>query len=246
MSLEFLLFIFLNLRLAISILDEYSYEILTMFQLHVISSIFGRTLMFRLPFILFMLISSVSPAFAAGGVAPRLESFDTKDLFKLIDGWMNKEIVRLSISAQNDRYSGHTNEKIIKLDKQWRSERKNKDKPLISATLSSPLSVYLSRMQGQSLGLFAEIFVMDNKGLNVGQSSITSDFWQGDEAKFQKTYPVGANAIFIDEPEWDEKLGIWRVQINKTLTDVTGKKPIGAATIEVNLTEFVRRNSLSQ
>jgi hypothetical protein len=96
-------------------------------------------------------------------------------------------------------------------------------------------------MQGQSVGLFVEIFVMDDKGLNVGQSSITSDFWQGDEAKFQKTYLVGPDAMFIDEPEWDDTYKIWRVQLNKSLTEPKTGKLIGAATIEINLTEWARR-----
>ncbi len=65
--------------------------------------------------------------------------------------------------------------------------------------MSSPLSVYLARIQGKSLGLYAEVFVMDKTGLNVGQSSVTSDFWQGDEDKYQKTFAVADDALFIDE-----------------------------------------------
>jgi hypothetical protein len=96
-------------------------------------------------------------------------------------------------------------------------------------------------MQGRSLGLYAEIFIMDQNGLNVGQSSITSDFWQGDEAKFQKTYDVAPDAVFIDEPEFDDEMKIWRGQVNLTVTDADGKS-IGAATVELNLTELARRS----
>ena len=35
----------------------------------------------------------------------------------------------------------------------------------------------------------------DNKGLNVGQSDVTSDYWQGDEAKWKKSYKMGAGAV---------------------------------------------------
>jgi hypothetical protein len=35
----------------------------------------------------------------------------------------------------------------------------------------------------------------------VGQSDVTSDYWQGDEGKWQKTFGTGdANAIFVDIP----------------------------------------------
>jgi hypothetical protein len=87
--------------------------------------------------------------------------------------------------------------------------------------------------------LYAEIFVMDHNGLNVGQSSITGDFWQGDEAKFQKTYDVSSDALFIDEPEWDDENKIWRGQVSFTITD--NGESIGAVTMEVNLTELQRR-----
>lgn len=181
------------------------------------------------------------------------DKFSPPDANRLIDEtvvqdinrWMDSEVVRLSITTQNHKYGLMSTSEIKQLDQQWRSERKSDDKPLIAATLSNPLSVYLSRMQGQSAGAFVEIFVMDNKGLNVGQSSITSDFWQGDEDKFLKTFPKGASAVFIDKPEWDDKLKIWRVQLNKTVTDSDNATPIGAITVEVNLTELQRRQAVA-
>ncbi len=174
--------------------------------------------------------------------APNPNALITPELHKLIDGWIDSKIVRLSVNAQNDRYASVTQSEIDRLDKQWRAELEKDDKPLIAATLSNPLSVYLSRMQGRSVGLFVEIFVMDRHGLNVGQSSITGDFWQGDESKFKKTFPKGAGTIFVDEPEWDDEFMIWRAQINRTVTDESGNTPIGAVTIEVNLTELARRH----
>lgn len=154
--------------------------------------------------------------------------------------WLANPIVSLSITAQNEARGTIDQATIDALDAQWVAERKSDDKPLISATLSAPLSNYLLRIQAQTLGLYTELFVMDANGLNVGQSSITSDYWQGDEAKFQKTFPNGATAVFLDEPEWDGDRRIWIVQLNLTIADDSAK-PIGAATIEVNLTELARR-----
>ncbi|WP_244271669.1 hypothetical protein [Stappia indica] len=154
--------------------------------------------------------------------------------------WLANPIVPLSINAQNELRGNLSQAEIDALDQQWVTERESNDKPLISATLSAPLSIYLLRVQAKTLGLYTEIFVMDANGLNVGQSSITGDYWQGDEAKFQKTFPNGANAVFLDEPEWDGDRKIWVAQLNLTIADDTAK-PIGAATVEVNLTELARR-----
>ncbi|WP_169567225.1 hypothetical protein [Sneathiella limimaris] len=156
--------------------------------------------------------------------------------------WMSNPVVEISVSSQNRVYKDVSQEDIDRLDKQWRAERKADDQPLIATTLSSPLSSYLTQIQAASGGLFTEIFVMDSNGLNVGQSAITSDFWQGDEGKFQKTFPNGPDAVFIDEAEFHEGSKTWRTQINMSLVD-KNNQTIGAVTVEYNLTELQRRKS---
>lgn len=177
---------------------------------------------------------------AAEPASPDIQKLVTPAVIKEMRTWIESDIVRISIDTQNSRFAKLGRSTIDTLDQQWVKERESEDKPLIAATLSNPLSIYLSRMQGRSLGLYAEIFIMDQNGLNVGQSSITSDFWQGDEAKFQKTYDVAPDAVFIDEPEFDDEMKVWRGQVNFTVTDAEGKS-IGAATVELNLTELARR-----
>lgn len=161
----------------------------------------------------------------------------TGDLGKIL----KNEIVQMMVIAQNARHAKIEQSEIDSLDKQWRAERTADDKPLISATLSNPLSVYLLRMQARANGLYSEIFIMDDKGLNVGQSSITSDYWQGDEAKYKKTFLVAPDAVFVDDPEWHKGTKTWRAQVNMTIAGQKDGKAIGAAVFEVNLTELKRR-----
>ncbi|MFN7023942.1 MAG: hypothetical protein ACK4QP_05375 [Pseudorhizobium sp.] len=175
--------------------------------------------------------------------SPNAATLINAEVLQEISNWINTDIVRVSIIAQNKRYDQLGEAGIAALDSQWTQERESSDKPLIAATLSNPLSVYLSRMQGKSLGLYPEIFVMDQNGLNVGQSSITSDFWQGDEDKFLKTFRVSSDAMFIDEAEYDSEFGIWRTQVSLTVNDADGGKSIGAVTVELNLTELERRSA---
>lgn len=160
-------------------------------------------------------------------------------LIQDIRAWVSSPVVLLTLDARNRRGKDLDEKTILDLDKQWRAERKAADQPLIAAVLSSPLSAYLTKIQAQSLGLYTEIFVMDAKGLNAGQSAVTSDYWQGDEAKFQKTFPVAADAVFIDAPEVSKETGTENVQVNMTIAD--GGKAAGAITVEINLTELRRR-----
>lgn len=180
---------------------------------------------------------------AYGQTPPDPNALITPEIIENVGKWLANPIVALSINAQNELRGSLTSADIDALDQQWVKERDADDKPLISATLSAPLSIYLLRVQAGSLGLYPEIFVMDANGLNVGQSSITGDYWQGDEAKFKNTFPKGPDAVFIDEAEWDEDLRIWRAQLNLTLSDPETGNPIGAATVEFNLDELQRRQS---
>lgn len=156
-----------------------------------------------------------------------------------VRAWASSPVVLLTLEASNQRYANLDSGGIDALDKQWRAEREQDDQPLITAVLSSPLSNYLTKIQARSRGLYTEIFVMDAQGLNAGQSAITSDFWQGDEGKWQKTFLVGADAIFIDEIEVNEETGTENAQLNLSIAQ--DGKVVGAITVEVNITELRRR-----
>ncbi|MFV1850249.1 MAG: hypothetical protein ACMZ66_06025 [Thalassospira sp.] len=166
----------------------------------------------------------------------------TDAVIRDIREWLANPVVELSINSQNRLRKDMTQAEIDAADQQWRAEREADDQPLVAAILTNPLSSYLTQIQARSGGLFAEIFVMDAVGLNVGQSSITSDFWQGDEGKFQNTYPNGPDAVFIDEAEYNEDSDTWRSQLNMTMSNAQ-RQPIGAVTIEVNLNELARLSS---
>lgn len=185
---------------------------------------------------------AVLPA-SAQGFAPDPQRLITQAFIEQTREWLANPIVVLSVEAQTIARGALPQESIDALDAQWRAEREDDDKPLISATLSSPLSSYLTRVQAGALGLYTEVFITDANGLNVGQSAITGDYWQGDEAKFTNTFPVGPNAVFIDEAEWDEDWQIWRAQLNMSIPNEAGTRAIGAVTIEVNLTELQRRSA---
>jgi hypothetical protein len=188
-----------------------------------------------------MMLTSGTALAEPVGFAPNAQRLITPAFIEETRAWLSNPIVAMMVGAQSQRHASLTQADIDALDTQWRAEREVDNQPLISATLSTPLSSYLTRIQAGALGLYTEMFIVDAKGLNVGQSAITGDYWQGDEAKFQNTFNVGPDAVFIDEAEWDEDWQIWRAQLNLSIPNEDGTQPIGAATIEVNLTELARR-----
>lgn len=140
-----------------------------------------------------------------------------------------------AINKQNSMNSDLTNDEIIALDNKWRAETKAEDRPMINEILSNELSNYLKEKQEDSGGLISEVFIMDSKGLNVGQSNATSDYWQGDEAKWQKTFLEGPDSLFVDEVEVDDSTDALQSQASLSITDPATGKVIGAITLGINL-----------
>jgi hypothetical protein len=91
-----------------------------------------------------------------------------------------------AVAQQNIDHFGITEEEIERLDQRWRKERNLGGGSLISSIMGNELSAWLRGVKAASGGVITEIFVMDNVGLNVGQTNGTGDLMQGDEAKWQK------------------------------------------------------------
>jgi hypothetical protein len=79
---------------------------------------------------------------------------------------------------------------------------------------------------------------MDDKGLNVGQSDVTSDYWQGDEPKWQKTFKVGPDTVFVDKVEKDESSEQLQIQVSVSIKDPETGKVIGAVTLGINVDQL--------
>ena len=152
--------------------------------------------------------------------------------------WLNDKIVIDALKAQNIKHAALAEADIIKLDKEWRAQVDAPSKPLIDSVTKNALSTFLATKKTESKGLLTEIFVMDDKGLNAGQSDITSDYWQGDEAKWQKTFKVGVDAVFVDKVEKDESTQQLQVQVSVSVKDPETGKVIGAVTLGINVDQL--------
>jgi hypothetical protein len=154
-----------------------------------------------------------------------------------VDRWLADRLIVASLKASNAEHRRLTDKEIGVLDRQWQQELDADVQPLIEGVLSSPLSDYLRQKEIEASGAIGEILVMDARGLNVGVSGVTSDYWQGDEEKFRLSYQAGANAVFVDEPIKDESAQVLLSQVSMTIVDEQNR-PIGAITVGVNLDQF--------
>lgn len=152
-----------------------------------------------------------------------------------VEPWLGDPVVIQAIKEQNAKTGSLDGAAINKLDRTWRAQATYSNQPFVDEVLGNQLSKFLMEKKKDSRGVITEVFVMDAKGLNVGQSDVTSDYWQGDESKWQKTYGVGAGVVFVDEVEEDESTQALQSQASVTISDPESGEPIGAITVGINL-----------
>jgi hypothetical protein len=150
-----------------------------------------------------------------------------------IAGWAQDPVIVAAIRAQNALTADYDQPRIDALDAAWRDEVGTAQTPTIAPVLTGDAADFLRARVADAGGAITEIFIMDAQGLNVAASSVTSDYWQGDEAKFRMTYPEGADAMHFSEIEFDESSQSYQAQISLTISDPKTGEPIGAMTVGV-------------
>lgn len=137
-------------------------------------------------------------------------------------------VIVSAVKAENAK--GKTLDQIKALDEKWKATAGIAD--YMQALMDSQCGRHLRKIQ-DSKSYFAELFVMDNQGANVAMTDKTSDYWQGDEAKFKKSYNGGQGAVFVDEVEFDDSTQAYLSQVSVPVMD--GGKAIGAITIGIDV-----------
>ena len=151
-----------------------------------------------------------------------------------IVAWLSDPSIVAAIRKQNLRNSGLSQDDIDQLDLTWRQQVGLQDRPVIEPVLSNPAADALRSRIAASQGVVTEAFVMDNQGLNVAASDVTSDYWQGDEAKFTETFGRGTSDLHIGDIELDESTQTYQGQISVAITDPETGAYIGALTVGLN------------
>ncbi|MEH6472513.1 MAG: cache domain-containing protein [Halopseudomonas sp.] len=180
-------------------------------------------LFIRLFTLLTLVLSPVSFAEEAPAsilkIAPQLETLGT--------------IATLIAAAQAQNAEGLSLDTIKQRDADWRKVAGTN--AFMDGLLSSAAAKEMASFEAIQ-PYFIELFLMDNQGANVAMTSKTSDYWQGDEAKWQESFKGGAGALHVGDVEFDESAQAYLVQVSVPVMD--GGKAIGAITIGINLDEL--------
>jgi hypothetical protein len=124
--------------------------------------------------------------------------------------------------------TGESMEGVRRKDKEWMENPKY----ALRRELSSNACARRLRELTQDDAFIVEAIVMDAQGANVCVSRETSDYWQGDEAKFQKTFGADRE-IFVDEPALDASTLTYAIQLSAVVHE--GKAKIGVVTLTLKV-----------
>lgn len=171
-----------------------------------------------------LFISTAGSAFAAEKAPQKVVDLASSSLVKL----GSDPVIVQAVKQENSK--GKTLAQIQEMDKKWMATAGIDD--FMKAMMDSDCGKHIRNFQ-KSEPYYAEIFVMDNQGANVAMSDKTSDYWQGDEAKFKESYKGGAGAVHIGDVKFDDSTQSYLVQVSVPVKD--GDKVIGAITIGVDV-----------
>ena len=175
------------------------------------------------------LAALAAPA-AADSFKPAMEAFLQSD----VKGWAADPVLLDALRTQNATSTAYSQAEIDALDQAWRAEVGAGSSPTIDPVMSNAAAAFLRSRVEASGGQITEIILMDATGLNVAVSHVTSDMWQGDEAKYTETYPMGPSGVHFGDIEKDESTGRYQGQISFSITDPATGDVLGAMTVGVD------------
>ncbi len=137
-------------------------------------------------------------------------------------------VIVAAVKAQNAKKISLA--EIRKMDEKWINTPGIA--PFMKELMESECGMHLRDIQ-KKIPFYAEIFVMDSQGALVAATDKTSDYWQGDEAKFTESFNDGKGGIHISDVEFDESAQAYIVQVSVPVTD--NDSVIGALTVGIDL-----------
>ncbi|HOL90120.1 MAG TPA: hypothetical protein PK054_11855 [Anaerohalosphaeraceae bacterium] len=145
----------------------------------------------------------------------KLQKFITE---KLIPLCTNPVFVK-ETAAQNAK--GVSLDEIKKTDEQW--QKAEEELPIHKEKMNNACAAEIKRLIKEVLpNLIGECFVMDNQGANVGQNVMTSDYWQGDEPKWQKSFNEGKGGLIIEKRKYDKSTDTVDQKVSLPIIDTEG------------------------
>ncbi len=113
----------------------------------------------------------------------------------------------LQQSAQRHSQANLSIQDMLKIDGRWRQ-----DPDLVNSVLDVNVQELFKANLNQAKPVFVELILMGKQGQTLAGVPLTSDYWQGDEAKFIQT--LKRENVYVSNIDWDESTRTISAQIS--------------------------------
>lgn len=158
-------------------------------------------------------------------MAPKVKKYVKDRLIKE----SHNNIFASAIETQNEKKLSLA--EIQKMDQEWVAAEE--PTPLQNRMMNNNVAKEIKRIIAKNSAI-VEAFVMDDQGANVGQNNLTSDYWQGDEDKWKKSYNDGKGGINVGTIKFDKSANA-QIQIVSIPVMDGQNKVIGAVAFGLNV-----------
>lgn len=134
----------------------------------------------------------------------------------------------------------------LNLDEHWKALAPEMPVDLAKQILSLPASEMLRTWQMSHPGLITEAMIINEMGTLSAISQLTSDYWQGDEPKFQEAFKqepsnrFSATSLFVSPIRFDASTKQFQVTVSAPFAPVSGSGDRGVISIGLNVSEALQ------
>ncbi len=149
-----------------------------------------------------------------------------------IKKWLDNDLVYEALREQNKENANLTLIEIDRIDQRWRRETLAANQPMLEEMLDRELSKYLYSVR-QSHDDYTEVFIMDNRGINVGQSDPSADIWQGGKPNWIGTFHAGPGAVHVGLTGMNEVTQMKQTYLSLAIEDPDSGEVIGVVSVGI-------------
>ncbi|MEE2762256.1 MAG: transporter substrate-binding domain-containing protein [Pseudomonadota bacterium] len=135
---------------------------------------------------------------------------------------------------------------ILNIDKQWQALAPDQSVPLADQLLALPASRALRAWQDSHRGLVTEALLITKSGTLAAMSQLTSDYWQGDEAKFRENIRKAVTArfeesdLYLSPVRYDASTRQFQVMVSAPLNASDGSGNTGVIALGLNISQALQ------
>lgn len=152
-----------------------------------------------------------------------------------LERWLADPDLYRVLSEHNKQHKNLSPEQLLSRDLRWQQAFADGTQSEIFQWLDQSQSRTLGRWQSETEGVVGELILMGEQGLNAAVSFMTSDYWQGDEAKFEQVYGAQPGELVFSPVVYDESTRRFQVHVGVPLYDPDTEKSLGVLSLGVDV-----------